>query len=149
VTIDAWERAHALCVEAGDTEAAAGAAVRVAMHLLFDTAFVLHALAKDGEIRHQTKTGEVPWDREIPANRSRSNPVASRGSHRGSPYHGSALAGRTHRIAAAIELTRAGVGKIAQPGPCPLGWVRENGFGNVRVVLAVWIVLARGRNVTV
>src|SRR5688572_12747052 len=40
VTIDAWERAHALCVEAGDTDAAAGAAVRVAMHLLFDTALM-------------------------------------------------------------------------------------------------------------
>ncbi|HYN52330.1 MAG TPA: hypothetical protein VES62_15525, partial [Thermoleophilaceae bacterium] len=34
VTIEAWERAYALCVEAGDKEAAAGAAVRVAMHLL-------------------------------------------------------------------------------------------------------------------
>ena len=40
VTIDAWERAYALCVEAGDTDAAAGAAVRVAMHLLFDTALM-------------------------------------------------------------------------------------------------------------
>ena len=40
VTIEAWERAYALCVEAGDTDAAAGAAVRVAMHLLFDTALM-------------------------------------------------------------------------------------------------------------
>ena len=40
VTIEAWERAYALCVEAGDEEAAAGAAVRVAMHLLFDTALM-------------------------------------------------------------------------------------------------------------
>ena len=40
VTIEAWERAYALYVAAGDTEAAAGAAVRVAMHLLFDTALM-------------------------------------------------------------------------------------------------------------
>src|SRR5215210_1098222 len=40
VTIEAWERAYACCVEAGDDDAAAGAAVRVAMHLLFDTALM-------------------------------------------------------------------------------------------------------------
>src|SRR4051794_5786314 len=40
VTIEAWERAHAACLQAGDTAAAAGAAVRVAMHLLFDTALM-------------------------------------------------------------------------------------------------------------
>jgi tetratricopeptide (TPR) repeat protein len=40
VTIDAWERAHAACMQAGDPIAAAGAAVRVAMHLLFDTALM-------------------------------------------------------------------------------------------------------------
>ena len=40
VTIDAWERAHAQSVRAGDQLSAAGAAVRVALHLLFDTALV-------------------------------------------------------------------------------------------------------------
>jgi len=40
VTIEAWERAHAACMQAGDEVAAAGAAVRVAMHLLFDTALM-------------------------------------------------------------------------------------------------------------
>ena len=40
VTIEAWERAHALGVEAGEPVAAAGAAVRVAMHLLLDTALM-------------------------------------------------------------------------------------------------------------
>src|SRR5215211_1168662 len=40
VTIEAWERAHALGVAAGDRVAAAGAAVRVAMHLLLDTALM-------------------------------------------------------------------------------------------------------------
>jgi tetratricopeptide (TPR) repeat protein len=40
VTIDAWERTHALCLQAGDPVAAAGAAVRVAMHLLLDTALM-------------------------------------------------------------------------------------------------------------
>ena len=40
VTIDAWERAHAQSMRAGDRLSAAGAAVRVAMHLLFDTALM-------------------------------------------------------------------------------------------------------------
>ena len=40
VTIEAWERAHAACLQAGDRVAAGGAAVRVAMHLLFDTALM-------------------------------------------------------------------------------------------------------------
>jgi tetratricopeptide (TPR) repeat protein len=40
VTIEAWERTHALCVQAGDAVAAAGAAVRVALHLLLDTALM-------------------------------------------------------------------------------------------------------------
>ncbi|MBA3449839.1 MAG: transcriptional regulator, partial [Chloroflexia bacterium] len=40
VTIDAWERAHAQSVHAGDHLSAAGAAVHVAMHLLFDTALM-------------------------------------------------------------------------------------------------------------
>jgi tetratricopeptide (TPR) repeat protein len=40
VTIEAWERVHRASEEAGDRVAAAGAAVRVAMHLLFDTALL-------------------------------------------------------------------------------------------------------------
>jgi tetratricopeptide (TPR) repeat protein len=40
VTIEAWERAHAVSMQAGDHLGAAGAAVRVAMHLLFDTALM-------------------------------------------------------------------------------------------------------------
>jgi tetratricopeptide (TPR) repeat protein len=40
VTIEAWERAHAASMQAGDHLGAAGAAVRVAMHLLFDTALM-------------------------------------------------------------------------------------------------------------
>jgi tetratricopeptide (TPR) repeat protein len=40
VTIEAWERTHALCVQAGDRVAAAAAAVRVALHLLLDTALM-------------------------------------------------------------------------------------------------------------
>jgi tetratricopeptide (TPR) repeat protein len=39
-TIDAWERAHTEGLSGGDRLAAAGAAVRVAMHLLFDTALM-------------------------------------------------------------------------------------------------------------
>jgi tetratricopeptide (TPR) repeat protein len=40
VTIEAWERTYALSLEAGDPVAAAGGAVRVAMHLLLDTALM-------------------------------------------------------------------------------------------------------------
>ena len=40
VTIESLERVHAACREAGDDVAAAGAAVRLAMHLLFDTALL-------------------------------------------------------------------------------------------------------------
>ena len=40
VTIDTWERAHAGCLLAGDQVGAGGAAVRVAMHLLLDTALM-------------------------------------------------------------------------------------------------------------
>ena len=40
VTIAVWERVHAACIKAGDPVAAAGAAARVAMHLLFDTALM-------------------------------------------------------------------------------------------------------------
>jgi tetratricopeptide (TPR) repeat protein len=40
VTIDAWERAHAGCLQVGDQVSAGGAAVRVAMHLLLDTALM-------------------------------------------------------------------------------------------------------------
>jgi len=40
ITIELWERAHGECVRAGDVMAAAGAAARVAMHLLFDTALM-------------------------------------------------------------------------------------------------------------
>jgi tetratricopeptide (TPR) repeat protein len=40
VTIETWERAYATLRDAGETTAAAGAAVRVAMHLLFDTALM-------------------------------------------------------------------------------------------------------------
>jgi tetratricopeptide (TPR) repeat protein len=39
-TIDAWERAYTESLRAGDDVSAAGAAVRVAMHLLFDTALM-------------------------------------------------------------------------------------------------------------
>ena len=40
VTLEAWERAHAAAVRAGDLLTAAGAATRVALHLLMDTALM-------------------------------------------------------------------------------------------------------------
>ena len=39
-TIDAWERVHADALQSGDRRAAAEGAVRVALHLLFDTALL-------------------------------------------------------------------------------------------------------------
>src|SRR5215212_5583906 len=61
VTIEAWERAYALYMEAGDADAAAGAAVRVAMHLLFDSALMAPVrgwLARAE--RHLEGRGETP-----------------------------------------------------------------------------------------
>jgi tetratricopeptide (TPR) repeat protein len=52
VTIEAWERTHALCVQAGDPVAAAGAAVRVAMHLLLDTALMAPVRGWLGRAEH-------------------------------------------------------------------------------------------------
>ena len=40
VTLEAWERAHAQAVRANDSLAAAGAASRIALHLLMDTALM-------------------------------------------------------------------------------------------------------------
>lgn len=40
VTMTAWERVHRSCVASDDQLGAAGAAARVAMHLLFDTALM-------------------------------------------------------------------------------------------------------------
>jgi hypothetical protein len=40
VTVEAWERAHTEAVRAGDSLEAAGAATRVALHLLMDTALM-------------------------------------------------------------------------------------------------------------
>jgi hypothetical protein len=40
VAIEGWKRAHAGYLQGGDQVAAAGAGVRVAMHLLFDTALM-------------------------------------------------------------------------------------------------------------
>ena len=53
VTIDTWERAYAELSAAGELLAAAGAAVRVAMHLLFDTALMAPVrgwLARAGQL---------------------------------------------------------------------------------------------------
>ena len=65
VTIEAWERAHAACMQAGDRVAAAGAAVRVAMHLLFDTALMAPVrgwLARaEGLLEGQGETPAHAW----------------------------------------------------------------------------------------
>jgi len=40
LTIDVWERAHALAMQAGDRDAAGNAAIKIALHLLMDTALM-------------------------------------------------------------------------------------------------------------
>lgn len=65
VTLAAWERAHAAAVSAGDRLAAAGAAVRVSMHLLFDTALMAPVrgwLARaERFLEGDTATGAWAW----------------------------------------------------------------------------------------
>ena len=63
VTIEVWERAYAEGVRAGDHLAAAGAAVRVAMHLLFDTALMapVRGWLSRAEL-HLGERGETPVD---------------------------------------------------------------------------------------
>ena len=65
VTIEAWERTHAAGLQAGDRDSAAGAAVRVAMHLLFDTALLAPVrgwLARaDGLLEGRSATPAHAW----------------------------------------------------------------------------------------
>jgi tetratricopeptide (TPR) repeat protein len=65
VAIESWERAYAACMEAGDAAAAAGAAVRVAMHLLLDTALMAPMrgwLARaERLLEGQDETGAHAW----------------------------------------------------------------------------------------
>ncbi|HEX6872595.1 MAG TPA: hypothetical protein VF163_15975 [Micromonosporaceae bacterium] len=58
VAIETWERAHAACVQVGDQVGAAGAAVRVAMHLLMDTA--LMAPVRGWLTRAEQLLGDLP-----------------------------------------------------------------------------------------
>ena len=103
VTIEAWERAYALCVEAGDTVAAAGAAVRVAMHLLFDTALMAPVrgwLARAE--RHLEGRGETPasawlaavraYERMLTGDRANARPWARRAIELGSKHEPAACA---------------------------------------------------------
>ena len=61
VTIEAWERAYAQNLRADDRLAAAGAAVQVAMHLLFDTALMAPVRGWIGRTeRLLEKDGETP-----------------------------------------------------------------------------------------
>ena len=65
VTIEAWERGYAGFVHSGDPVAAAGAAVRVAMHLLFDTALMAPVrgwLARAEQLlQGQDETSAAAW----------------------------------------------------------------------------------------
>src|SRR4051794_33344586 len=64
-SIDAWERTHALCLTAGDVVGAAAAAVRVAMHLLLDTALMAPVRGwlsrAEDLLADQEETGAHAW----------------------------------------------------------------------------------------
>ena len=57
ITLGIWERAHADALRTGDREAAGGAAVRVAMHLLFDTALMAPVRAWIGRAERMLAPG--------------------------------------------------------------------------------------------
>ncbi len=65
VTIEAWERTYVVCLREGDQVAAGGAAVRVALHLLFDTALMAPVrgwLARaEGLLEGQGETPAYAW----------------------------------------------------------------------------------------
>jgi tetratricopeptide (TPR) repeat protein len=61
VAVEAWERTYSLCVQAGNRVAAADAAVRVALHLLLDTA--LMAPVRGWLARAERLLGEEPETR--------------------------------------------------------------------------------------
>ena len=65
VSIEAWERAHGEFLKAGDEIAAAGAAIRVAMHLLLDTALMAPVRGWLGRaerlLEHQDETSAHAW----------------------------------------------------------------------------------------
>jgi tetratricopeptide (TPR) repeat protein len=60
VTIRTWERAHAAFLDAGDHVMAAAAAVRVAMHLLFDTALMAPVRGWLGRAERLLDDGSTP-----------------------------------------------------------------------------------------
>ncbi|TQN42163.1 hypothetical protein FHU33_1557 [Blastococcus colisei] len=60
VTIETWERVHAGCMHAGDRLGAGGAAVRVALHLLFDTALMAPVRGWLARAERLLGAGETP-----------------------------------------------------------------------------------------
>ena len=109
VTIEVWERAHAEFLRAGDRLAAAGAALRVAMHLLFDTALMAPVRGWLGRVEELLE-GEAE-----------------------SPAHAWLSALRTYERILTGDLDRARVsarraieiGSRCEPAACALGRVAE------------------------
>jgi len=103
VTVGAWERTHTACLQAGDQVAAARAAVRVAMHLLFDTALMAPVrgwLARaDGLLEDQGETPVHAWlavvrtyERMLTGDLDRALEWARRAVELGAKYDPAALA---------------------------------------------------------
>jgi hypothetical protein len=109
VTIEVWERAHAAGMRAGDDVAAAGAAVRVAMHLLFDSALMAPVrgwLARAERLLDgRGETSAYAW---LAAVRSYERMLTGD------------IAGAQHWAARAIE-----VGSASDAGACAIGRIAE------------------------
>jgi tetratricopeptide (TPR) repeat protein len=109
VAIEVWERAHAEGVRAGDHLAAAGAAVRVAMHLLFDTALMAPVRGWLTRAEHLLGApGETPVDAWLAAVRTYERMLT--GGVRGAR----AWARRAIEIGASCDPAAAAIGRVAE-----------------------------------
>ena len=122
VTIEAWERAHAACLRAGDQVAAGGAAVRVAMHLLLDTALMAPVRGWLGRaerlLKDQGETAAHAWfavvrtyERMLTGDLSSAREWAGRAIEVGSRCDPAALRHRTGRRGPAPHFGRRRAGR--------------------------------------
>jgi tetratricopeptide (TPR) repeat protein len=109
ITLDLWERAHGEALLAGDSQAAAAAAVRVAMHLLFDTALMapVRAWIRRAE-RLLPPDGATPAHAWLAVVRNYERMLSGdfEGAHR--------FARRAVEIGSRCDPSAAGVGRVAE-----------------------------------
>jgi tetratricopeptide (TPR) repeat protein len=109
VTIESWERAYAACLQADDQVAAGGAAVRVAMHLLFDTALMAPVrgwLARAERLL--ADQGETPAHAWLAAVRTYERMLT------GDLHSARESAGRAVEIGSRCDPAAAAIGRVAQ-----------------------------------